>query len=64
MIINDRKTENKTVTAKGNIKTEKMKNTVITNQETIDAIEEGRELLGKTKGYQDFEDFWKVVMYE
>lgn len=39
-----------------------MKNTVITNQETIDAIEEGRKLLGKTKGYQDFEDFWKVVM--
>ena len=38
--------------------------TIITNQETIDAIEEGRKLLGKTKGYQDFEDFWKAVMDE
>ena len=38
--------------------------TIITNQETINAIEEGRKLLGKTKGYQDFEDFWKVVMDE
>ena len=64
MIINDRKTENKTVTTKGNIKTEKMKNTIITNPETIDAIREGRRLLGKTKGYKDFEDFWKVVMDE
>ena len=38
------------------------KNTVITNPETIEAIKEGRRLLGKTEGYKDFEDFWKVVM--
>lgn len=60
----NKKTENKTVIKKGNIKTEKMKNTIITNPETIDAIEEGRRLLGKTKGYKDFEDFWKAVMDE
>ena len=60
----NKKTENKTVIKKGNIKTEKMKNTIITNPETIDAIKEGRRLLGKTEGYKDFEDFWKVVMDE
>ena len=50
---------------KENIIQEKQtKPTIITNQETIDAIEEGRKLLGKTEGYVDFEDFWKAVMDE
>lgn len=46
------------------VKEKDVKNTIITNPETVAAIEEGRRLLGKTKGYTDFEDFWKAVMDE
>lgn len=38
--------------------------TIITNQETIEAIEEGKKLIGNGVGYRDFEEFWKAVCDE
>ena len=43
---------------------DKVKTTIITNKETIEAIEEGRKLIGNGVGYRDFEEFWKAVFDE
>lgn len=59
----NRKTENKIVTKKGNIKTEKMKNTIITNPETIDAMQESKlQLKHPENGATTIEEFWSDLL--
>ena len=59
----NKKTENKTVIKKGNIKTEKMKNTIITNPETIDAMQESKlQLKHPENGATTIEEFWSDLI--
>ena len=38
--------------------------TIITNPETIAAIEEGRKMIGVGEGYRDIKDFWEAIFNE
>lgn len=59
----NKKIENKIVTKKGNIKTEKMKNTIITNPETIDAMHESKlQLRHPENGATTIEEFWRDLL--
>ena len=59
----NKKTENKIVTKKGNIKTEKMKNTIITNPETIEAMHESKlQLKHPENGVTTIEEFWSDLL--
>lgn len=59
----NKKIENKIVTKKGNIKTEKMKNTIITNPETIDAMHESKlQLSHPENGATTIEEFWRDLL--
>ena len=59
----NKKIENKTVINEGNIKTEKMKSTIITNSETIDAMHESKlQLKHPENGATTIEEFWSDLL--